>query len=61
MIQKATKETAADISTRLAHERTDAATTRIRMAAERTLMAWIRTSLSMISFGSTIFKFLEYV
>jgi uncharacterized membrane protein YidH (DUF202 family) len=25
------------------------------------LMAWIRTSLSMISFGSTIFKFLEYV
>jgi putative membrane protein len=29
------------------------------MALERTLMAWIRTSLSLISFGFTIFKFLE--
>jgi len=33
---------------------------RTRMAAERTLMGWIRTALSMISFGFTIFKFLEY-
>jgi putative membrane protein len=32
---------------------------RSRMASERTLMAWLRTSLSMISFGFTIFKFLE--
>jgi putative membrane protein len=61
MIQKATKETAADISTRLAHDRTDAAMTRTRMAADRTLMAWIRTSLSMISFGFTILKFFEYL
>jgi len=30
-------------------------------AAERTLMAWLRTSLSMISFGFTIAKFFEYV
>lgn len=30
-----------------------------RMAAERTLMAWIRTSLSMISFGFTIYKFMQ--
>lgn len=29
------------------------------MAADRTLMAWIRTSLSMMSFGFTIYKFLE--
>jgi putative membrane protein len=29
------------------------------MAADRTLMAWIRTSLSMLSFGFTIYKFLE--
>jgi putative membrane protein len=29
------------------------------MAADRTLMAWIRTGLSMISFGFTIYKFLE--
>ena len=31
------------------------------MAADRTLMAWIRTSLSMLSFGFTIYKFLETV
>jgi putative membrane protein len=29
------------------------------MAADRTLMAWIRTSLSMLSFGFTIYKALE--
>lgn len=29
------------------------------MGAERTLMAWVRTSLSMISFGFTIYKFLH--
>jgi len=29
------------------------------MAADRTLMAWIRTSLSMNSFGFTIYKLLE--
>ena len=34
---------------------------RTREAASRTLMAWIRTSLSMISFGFTIFKFLEVI
>ncbi|MFD2247827.1 YidH family protein [Pontibacter ruber] len=28
-------------------------------AAERTLMAWIRTALSMISFGFTIYKFMK--
>ena len=32
---------------------------RTRLAAERTLMAWVRTSLSMIAFGFTIYKFLE--
>jgi putative membrane protein len=29
------------------------------MAADRTLMAWIRTSLSMLSFGFTIYKVLQ--
>jgi putative membrane protein len=29
------------------------------MAADRTLMAWIRTSLSMLSFGFTIYKVLD--
>jgi putative membrane protein len=40
---------------------TDLAFERSRLASERTLMAWIRTSLSMISFGFTIFKFFEYL
>jgi putative membrane protein len=31
------------------------------MAADRTLMAWIRTSLSMLSFGFTIYKFLDTI
>lgn len=29
------------------------------LAADRTLMAWIRTSLSMLSFGFTIYKVLQ--
>jgi uncharacterized membrane protein YidH (DUF202 family) len=39
-----------DISTELARERT-------RQAADRTLMAWIRTSLSLIGFGFGIAKY----
>jgi putative membrane protein len=31
------------------------------MAQERTLMAWIRTSMSLITFGFTIYKFFEYL
>jgi putative membrane protein len=34
---------------------------RTRMAADRTLMGWVRTALSMIGFGFTIFKFLESI
>ena len=44
----------APTSTELAGERT-------RLAHERTLMAWTRTATSLISFGFTIYKFLEYV
>jgi len=29
------------------------------MAAERTLLAWVRTSISLIGFGFTVYKFLE--
>ena len=32
---------------------------RTRLAAERTLMAWVRTSISLIAFGFTIFQFFE--
>ena len=41
-------------ATKLAVERT-------RLAHERTLMAWVRTATSLISFGFTIYKFLQYV
>jgi putative membrane protein len=41
-------------STRLALDRTD-------LAHERTMMAWIRTAVSLISFGFTLYKFLQYV
>src|SRR5215467_4131458 len=41
-------------STKLALDRT-------RLAHERTLMAWVRTAASLISFGFTIYKFLQYL
>jgi putative membrane protein len=43
----------------LAADRTDLATGRTVMAVDRSLMAWIRTALSMISFGFTIYKILD--
>src|SRR5262249_25869234 len=39
---------------------TELALVRTVLAHERTLMAWIRTSASLISFGFTIYKFFEY-
>src|SRR5215831_11750488 len=33
---------------------------RTRLAFERTLMAWIRTAISLITFGFTIFKAFSY-
>ncbi len=45
---------AADSSQSLALERTF-------LAHERTLMAWVRTSTSLISFGFTIYKFFAYL
>jgi putative membrane protein len=44
----------ANSSTLLAVDRT-------RLAHERTLMAWVRTATSLISFGFTIYKFFDYV
>ena len=45
-------ETRWDVGTGLAVERT-------RLAHERTLMAWVRTATSLISFGFTIYKFFQ--
>ena len=53
------KITEAD-KTKAVKSSTDLAVTRTVMAADRSLMAWIRTGLSLISFGFTIYKFLEY-
>ena len=44
----------------LAQKRTDLSALRTIMAADRSLMAWLRTGLSLIGFGFTIYKFLEY-
>jgi putative membrane protein len=45
----------------LTHTGPDLGAMRTMMAADRTLMAWIRTSLSMYSFGYTIYKVLQEV
>ena len=50
-----------DRGTILAEARTDMAIDRTVLAAERNLMAWIRTALSMISFGFGIYKFFQYM
>ena len=41
-----------DSSTQMALDRT-------RLAHERTMMAWVRTATSLISFGFTIYKFFD--
>ncbi|HYI97842.1 MAG TPA: DUF202 domain-containing protein [Bryobacteraceae bacterium] len=42
-------------------EGTSLALKRTIYAADRTLMAWVRTALSMISFGFTMVKLFEYL
>ena len=34
---------------------------RTRLAHERTLMAWVRTATSLISFGFTIYQFFQFL
>ena len=51
-------ESGAALSAPAPNESTLLAVDRTRLAHERTLMAWIRTATSMISFGFTIYKFL---
>lgn len=43
----------------LAVERNNLAIDRTVMGADRSMMAWMRTALSLISFGFTIYKFLQ--
>jgi putative membrane protein len=40
---------------------TSLALSRTMLAHDRTLMAWVRTSASLISFGFTIYKFFQYL
>ena len=40
---------------------TDLAVDRTRLAHERTLMAWVRTATSLITFGFTIYKFFQFL
>jgi putative membrane protein len=47
-------QTEASSSNQLAVDRT-------RLSHERTLMAWVRTAASLISFGFTIYKFFQYL
>ena len=42
-------------------KRTDLATERTRAALDRTLLAWNRTSMSMITFGFTIYQFFQFL
>ncbi len=49
-----TDRPAMDANTRLAAERN-------RLALERTLMAWTRTSTSLIAFGFTIYQIFRYL
>ncbi|MBP8303556.1 MAG: DUF202 domain-containing protein [Phycisphaerae bacterium] len=50
-----------EASLQLSHTRTNLSVMRTMMSADRTLMAWTRTALSMISFGFTIYKFMQYM
>jgi putative membrane protein len=40
---------------------TSLAVARTMLAHDRTLMAWVRTATSMISFGFTLYKFFQYL
>jgi putative membrane protein len=53
-----TKDPASDTPVRVDP---DLGVMRTLMAADRTLMAWIRTSLSMFTFGYTLYKVLQEI
>ena len=45
----------------MSDDSTSLAVSRTMLAHDRTLMAWVRTSTSMISFGFTIYKFFQFL
>ena len=51
----------ADSSGEIKPDANKLAAERTFLAYERTLMAWTRTSVSLISFGFTLFKFFQYL
>jgi putative membrane protein len=55
----ATSGARAPSSNALADDRTQLAVARTLVALDRTLMAWIRTATSLISFGFTMYKFIQ--
>ena len=48
-----------DLKTEMPKQRTDLSAINTQFASERTLMAAVRTSLSLIGFGFTIYKFFQ--
>jgi len=55
MVEKVTDNTATPLTT------TQLAVIRTCLALDRTMMAWVRTAVSLISFGFTIYKFFQYM
>ena len=55
------KEQDMSLSNELSQKRTNLSVERTAMSADRSLNSWVRTALSMISFGFTIYKFLQYL
>jgi putative membrane protein len=54
-------ESSLEVSSLPVQEITNLSLANTRLAAERTMMSVLRTGLSFISFGFTIYKFLQYV
>ena len=50
-----------DVADNISPDQFELALQRTFLAHERTLMAWIRTAASLITFGFTLFKFFQYL
>jgi putative membrane protein len=61
MIKEMQTESSLKVSNVAVQEKTNLPVANTRLSAERTMMSVLRTGLSFISFGFTIYKFLQYV